>query len=193
MAQRLSLPHTKVLLLVIALVAFVAVAVALLGRFVPEEAPEPRQEAPATQNEADSVLKNMVYTSTDDHGVTQWELTAETATHYEAQSLIQFERLKIIFFTKGGHTYSVGAEKGTVNTETQDFTISGSVTGTSDDGILFRTDSLSYTADTREARTEDRVFLESPEFNLEGRGMVLELEREMVYLLHDVRALGKDN
>ena len=137
------------------------------------------------------MLKNFVYTSTDKLGAPRWRLDAETATHYEDKNLIQLEHLKITFFTHDASSYTVTAAKGTVNIQTQDFEVSGDVTGESNNGFRFRTESLNYQADVEEARTEDRVSLESPQFDLQGRGMVLDVKNQKVSLLHDIKLIGK--
>ena len=193
MALKLSLPYARFFLVAIALIAFLAVVWAMVGRRVPIDTPQqPAPEMLEAPGEADSVLKNFVYTSTDKHGSRRWRLDAETANHYKDQNLIQLDRLKITFFTDAGSTYTVTAAKGTVNTETQDFEVSGNVTGVSDDGVRFSTESLIYRADIEEARTEDRVYLESPQFDLEGRGMIMDVKNQKVSLLHEVQATGKD-
>ena len=192
MVFKFSLHHTKILLVILALVALLVVVWAMVGRLgPPNDGSQPVTEVQTATDGADAVLKDFVYTSTDNRGVLQWRLNADTATHYKEKNLIELADLKITFFTDQGPTYTVTAAKGVVNTQTQDFDISGNVTGVSDDGLRFRTESFRYQADIQEARTDARAFLESPRFNLEGRGMIIDVQNRKVSLLHDVQATGK--
>jgi LPS export ABC transporter protein LptC len=177
----------------IAVIAFLAVLWAMVERKAPTNTPRPTPAQQESPEKADSVLKDFVYTATDQQGLPQWRLTAETATHYREKNTVQLENLKLILFTDEEKTYIVTAAKGIVNTETQDFEISGTVTGISDDGVRFSTESLRYRADIKEARSEDRVVLESPQFKIEGRGMIMDVQNQEVSLLYDVQATVKDN
>lgn len=175
------------------LLLFAGMAVIAVNRLFlsPEPAP-PAPPAAESTNEADYIIKGINYVSTDKNGVKVWELTAQTAEYFEDQGLIEFDQVSITFFTRDGHPYALRADVGIVNTGTQDFRVSGNVTGSSEkDDLRFSTQSLQYQAGIQEVRTEDPVILESARFTLQGKGMVLDLQKEKVYLLHDVEAVGK--
>ncbi|HNR12480.1 MAG TPA: LPS export ABC transporter periplasmic protein LptC [Thermodesulfobacteriota bacterium] len=180
-------------LAIAALLIFVGVAVIVVNRLFLSSEPDSTVSLPAeSTNEADYVIKGINYVSTDKNGVKVWELTAQTAEYFDDQGLIEFDQVSIAFFTKEGHAYALRADVGIVNTETQDFRVSGNVSGSSEkDDVSFRTQSLQYQAGIQEVRTEDTVFLESSRFKLKGQGMVLDLQKEKVYLLHNVEAVGK--
>ncbi len=54
--------------------------------------------------------------------------------------------------------------------------------------ISFRTETLAYSADKNQARTNKKVYLENPQFKLEGTGMVLDVKEQKVFLANSVTA-----
>ena len=145
---------------------------------------------PKNPQGADILINNFHYTSTNDQGVKEWELKANTASYFQDKKTAGFEKVNVIFYSREGRIFTVQGDQGTLNTEAKDFKLSGNVVGTSSDGYKFRTESLTYTADNNEARTDKKVFLESPQFNLEGMGMVLDIKNQKLFLLKNVMAKG---
>ena len=140
---------------------------------------------------ADMQLHKIHYTSTNEQGEKEWELDATTANYFKDKKLAEFHDVSIIFYSKKGKTFTLRGDTGSLNTETKDVYLSGNVVGTSSDGYQFRTETLTYKANKHRAKTDRKVVLEGPQFNLEGRGMVMDLEKEKVFLLKDVRAREK--
>ena len=153
-----------------------------------EKEPPKHPLVPENPQGADIIINNFEYTSTNTQGVTEWKLKSETASYFQDNKTVGFNKVNATFFSKEGRTFSVQADKGTLNTEDKDFELSGNVVGTSSDGYTFRTETLNYTADKNQARTNQKVYLESPQFKLEGTGMVLDVKEQKLFLVKDVQA-----
>jgi len=189
--KRISLRRAKFYFAGIGIAALLGVLVTLTLNFYILEEPIPVPEALEQKGDADMHLDKIHYTSTNDQGVKEWELKASTANYFKNNSVAEFEDVHVIFYSEKERIFTVRGDTGILNTETKDIELSGNVIGTSSDGYQFQTEFLSYEADKRLARTDKKVLLESPQFNLEGWGMVMDLEKEKVFLLNDVRAQAK--
>lgn len=187
----LSLPRTKAYVAGIGIAAFVGVIIVLVLNFSLSRDTIQEPEPPANTKDADMNFQKIHYTSTDENGVKEWELTALAANYFQAKKLAEFEKVDITFYYKEGQVFTLRSDIGLLNITTRDITLSGNVIGTSNDGYQFRTGSLQYNAEKRQAKTEDKAFLEGPQFSLEGKGMVVDIEREKIFLLNDVQARGK--
>ncbi len=187
----MSLKRAKFYFAGIGIAGLLVVLVILALNFSVREQTAPVPEIAEKTRDADMHLDKIHYTSTNDQGVTEWELKASTANYFKGNKVAEFEDVDIIFYSEKERTFTVRGDTGILNTETRDVELSGNVIGTSSDGYRFQTEFLSYEAAKQQARTDKKVLLESPQFNLEGWGMVMDLEKEKVFLLNDVRALGK--
>ena len=67
----------------------------------------------------------------------------------------------------------------------------GNVVGITDEGYRIQTDSFEYRAKERKIFTDDQVTLASKELVMTGKGMVVDLGEERLYILGEVRALEK--
>jgi LPS export ABC transporter protein LptC len=189
--SKFSLSRAKFYLAGIGIAALLWVIVTLIFNFLTVEDVVPTPEIPEKSNEADIQLQKIHYTSTNDKGVKEWELKALSANYFQDKDLIEFEDVKVIYYSEKGKVFTLRGDNGLLNIKTKDIQLSGNVIGTSNDGYRFRTESLVYKADKHQAKTDDKVFLEGPYFDLEGWGMIMDVEKEKVSLLNDVRAKEK--
>ena len=77
-------------------------------------------------------------------------------------------------------------EKGRFNTQTKVIEVFDGVKIDSSDGYHLRTRSLKYQADQRELSTSDPVEMKGPDLQVEGVGMVVELNQQRVKILGGV-------
>jgi lipopolysaccharide export system protein LptC len=102
-----------------------------------------------------SMIKEDVAISMDDvqqtstkNGVKDWSLKAASAQFLHKKKQVVFDNLAVTFYLDDGGTVNLSAQKGYLNTETQDILIDGNVVA--DDGdIKFRTESLDYDHEQR--------------------------------------------
>jgi LPS export ABC transporter protein LptC len=186
-----SLRRVKVLLALVTLVGFLGVVIAFGVRIFSVKDAPPVPARTENTPDANHVFREIHYTSTNEQGVTEWELNALKADFFQDQSVAGFKDVEVKFFSKEGRIFTVRGDTGTLNTQTRDFQLSGNVVGTSNDGYKFLTETLSYEAVKRQVKSDAKVLLESPQFILEGQGMVMDLDQQKVSLSKNVVARQK--
>jgi LPS export ABC transporter protein LptC len=179
--------RTKLFLVGIGVASFLGILIVLTLTLSKKEPPKP-PPVPENPQGADIIINNFEYTSTTAQGVMEWKLKSDAASYFQDNKMVGFKKVNATFYPKEGRTFTVKADKGTLNTESKDFELSGNVVGTSSDGYTFRTETLTYTADKNQARTNKKVYLESSQFKLEGTGMVLDVKEQKVFLANNVTA-----
>jgi len=171
----------------IGVASFLGIIIVLTLTLSEKKTPKP-PPVPENPQGADIIINNFEYTSTNAQGVKEWKLKSDTASYFQGNKMVGFEKVNATFYSKEGRTFTVMADKGILNTEAKDFELSGNVVGTSSDGYKFRTETLTYTGDKNQARTDKKVYLESPQFKLEGTGMVLDVKEQKLFLVKNVKA-----
>ncbi|MEE9503794.1 MAG: LPS export ABC transporter periplasmic protein LptC, partial [Thermodesulfobacteriota bacterium] len=87
--------------------------------------------------------------------------------------------------------YTLTAERGELYTDSKDIKVFGDIVAITDEGYRIQTDSFHYNAEERKIFTDDDVTLSSEEMVMNGKGMVVDLDEERLYILKEVRALEK--
>ena len=119
-----------------------------------------------------SILKDDVAISMADvkqtstkNGVRDWSLEAASAQFLHKKNQVVFDDLAVTFYMDDGESVNLSAQKGYLNTETQDIKINGNVLA--DDGdIKFRTDSLDYDHEQRMLVATQPVHIFGKRFSL---------------------------
>ncbi len=140
---------------------------------------------------ADVVVNNVNYTE-DKDGKKQWELEALKAQYFKEGDLTIFENVNLTVYAKNGKTYVVKGKSGKLMNETRDVEINGNVTVTSEDGYKLNTESLKYAADKKQITTNDRVLFTGPKMDVEGTGLLIDINKETVSILKNVRTVIKN-
>jgi LPS export ABC transporter protein LptC len=126
---------------------------------------------------AELKLDRVHYTETRE-GMKEWELEATSAVYYREQNLLALEKVRATFYGKNQETYMLVGEKGRYNTETKVIEVYDGVEVDCSLGYQLRTQGLRYQADQRELSTSDPVEMKGPDMQVEGVGMVVELNRQ---------------
>lgn len=182
------LHRVKVVLALLTLVGFLGVVSALGVRIFSAKDATPVPTRTGNSPDANHVFQEIHYTSTNEQGVTEWELKALKADFFQDQSMAGFKEVEVKFFSQEGRLFTLRGDTGTLNTKTRDFQLSGNVVGTSSDGYRFETEAISYEATKRQVKSDAKVLLESPQLILEGLGMVMDLDQQKVSLSKNVVA-----
>ncbi len=114
---RLFLIFLIILLIGFLLIPFVKNRVRVT-RTVPPPSPE--------TTDADLTIKRFHHTATR-HGERQWSLEAESASLHSKQNQAQLFDILATFYLKGGQTILLNADKGILNTQTNDMTATGHI------------------------------------------------------------------
>ena len=151
--------------------------------------PAPGDKPPSANSDvaADLKLDRVHYTETRE-GVKEWELEAVSAVYYREQNTLALEKVRATFYGKNQETYVLVGEKGRYNTQTKVIEAFDGVVVDSSSGYQLRTQGLRYEADQRELRTSDPVEIKGPDMQIEGVGMVVELNRQFMKILGGVTA-----
>jgi len=185
--NKIAFKKAKRFLAGIGVASFLGIIIVLTLTLSEKKTPKP-PPVPENPQGADIIINNFEYTSTNAQGVKEWKLKSDTASYFQGNKMVGFKKVNATFYSKEGRTFTVMADKGILNTEAKDFELSGNVVGTSSDGYKFRTETLTYTGDKNQARTDKKVYLESPQFKLEGTGMVLDVKEQKLFLVKNVKA-----
>ena len=151
--------------------------------------PAPGDKPPSANSDvaADLKLDRVHYTETRE-GVKEWELEAASAVYYREQNTLTLEKVRATFYGKNQETYVLVGERGRYNTQTKVIEAFDGVVVDSSSGYQLRTQGLRYEADQRELRTSDPVEIKGPDMQIEGVGMVVELNRQFMKILGGVTA-----
>jgi len=150
-------------------------------------APAPGDRPPPAKADvaADLKLDRVHYTETRE-GMKEWELEAASAVYYREQNIIALEKVRATFYGKNQESYVLVGEKGRFNTQTKVIEVYDGVKVDSSLGYQLRTQSLRYQADQKELSTSDPVEMKGPDIQVEGVGMVVELNRQCLRILGGV-------
>ena len=144
------------------------------------------KNAPARPDAAaDLKLDRVHYTETRE-GMKEWELEAVSAVYYQEKETIVLEKVRGTFYGKNEESYTLVGERGKFNTQTKVIEVFDGVKIDSSHGYHMRTQSLQYRAEQRELTTSDPVEIKGPDMQVEGVGMVVELNRECLRIMGGV-------
>jgi LPS export ABC transporter protein LptC len=116
----------------------------------------PRSEQPKRPL-PDQVISDFSITETA-KGRKEWKMEAEQAFVYEERNVLEADTVHVTFFDDAGNTRSVlTALHGKLNRNTDDMEAHGNVVVTGSDGVVLRTQSLTWTAKTHQITSQDSV------------------------------------
>lgn len=138
---------------------------------------------------ADMVLDDVRFTDTEG-GRPKWVIESDTATLFKEKNKAVFKGVHITFSAADGRLMHLESRQGELDTETRNMVLRGDIRGRSSDGLQFFTSSLNYIDARREIETHAPVKIVAPNFATEGVGMVVDLRKERVRLLNQVRSMG---
>jgi LPS export ABC transporter protein LptC len=113
-------------------------------------------------------------------------LEADSAQYFKDENIVILDKVKATFFGKNGETYVLLGGKGKFNTQTKVIEVFDGIKLDSSDGYHLRTKSLKYQAEKRELSTPDPVEMRGPQLRVEGVGLIVELDRQRLKVLHQV-------
>jgi len=121
----------------------------------------------------------------DRAGERLWEVAADRAVVFEGEGRTLLTReeepVRITLYTDGRSLESV-ADRVVVRADRREVFLEGSITARSDQGVVLRTDHLTWSADRRTLETDARVTLERGGLTVEGEGMEADLTLERLTL-----------
>ncbi len=135
-------------------------------------------------------LQNVKYTSTE-NGVPKWTLTAAWAQRQGADGLTRAGDVRVVFYGKDGQVV-LTADRGEILSDHSRIRVMGNVKIRRGDGALLLTDHLEYSEDDDAITTDATVHFSVGGFRVTGREMSLDVKRQQVRILSDVKAVIGD-
>ena len=139
----------------------------------------------------DMQLGNVHYEQTNQDAFKEWELNAHSAQYFKNENKIALQSITLTFHSDEGTVYKLSADQGELYTDSNDVKVHGNVVVVTDEGYRIQTDSFQYSAKERKIFTDDQVTFSGKDMVMTGKGMVVDLEEERLYLLEEVKALEK--
>ncbi|MGQ9508204.1 MAG: LPS export ABC transporter periplasmic protein LptC [Thermodesulfobacteriota bacterium] len=124
-------------------------------------------------------------------GRTNWELEAKKVHQVQKDKVLILEGVKLIYYSKDGHTFTLSGDQGKVFTESKDMELSGNVVLTMSNGYRLNTRSLFYHHSEKKVTSSDPIELEGKEIRLTGQGMWVNFEKKTFNILHQVKSRWK--
>lgn len=122
-------------------------------------------------------------------GKMEWELRARSADFFREEGVTRLDAPKVVFFGNGDKRIELTGSKGEVFNNTNDLAVSGDVRIVSSNGYTLRSDFLRYYSEKKIVTTESKVFMNGKGIDMEGAGMVADIERELIFIKKGVKAV----
>jgi len=119
----------------------------------------------------------------------EWKMEAERAFVYEQRNILEADTIRVTFFDAKGEAGSVlTALHGKLNRNTDDMEARGNVVVIGSDGVVLRTESLTWSAETRQIMSQDSVTVIRHEDVLTGWGFRGDPDLGKFEILRNMRA-----
>lgn len=122
-------------------------------------------------------------------GKMEWELRARSADFFREEGVTRLDAPKVVFFGNGDKRIELTGSKGEVFNNTNDLAVSGDVRIVSSNGYTLRSDFLRYYSEKKIVTTESKVFMNGKGIDMDGVGMVADIERELIFIKKGVKAV----
>jgi LPS export ABC transporter protein LptC len=186
-----NIKRIRLILLCFSVVVIAAVVVAAVSSKKKQIVTKTDMPQTAGKNAPNIELKNVAYSTTNIDNFKEWDLNAESAQYLQGEKRVLLDNLAVNVYRPDGKIYRIRGQKGEFNTESRDIKIRGAVHGVMPDNTTIQTESIDYDHEKRLITTQDKVFIQrGTKFALEGKGVIVDLAKEKMTILSNVKALG---
>ena len=152
-----------------------------------QKAPPPSGDVPQGLV-PDQIIEGFSLMETE-NGKKQWVLTSPKASNYEKQKAVQIEGVKIDFYRVNEELYStLTADRGTVNTTSNDMVAQGHVLVVSKDGAKLETNLLRWDNARQKIMSDDSVCITRGKTVMTGIGLESDPSLEHVVIKEKFKA-----
>jgi LPS export ABC transporter protein LptC len=178
--------------IVIAVAAIVFMAVGTKKKQIVIKTDIPQAIVTSVTKSGPSVeMKNVSYSTTSNDNVKEWDLTADSAQYLQGEKRVLLENPFVNVYRPDGKVFKIRGRNGDFNTETRNIKLRGAVWGAMPDNTTIETESIDYDHQKRFITTQDKIVIHrSSKFALEGKGMIIDMDKEKMSILSNVKALG---
>lgn len=114
-------------------------------------------------------------------GTRDWELFAASAEGNQGLGNVKLQQVKVLFYNKNQIEFTVTGDTGSMDSKTKDLSVIGNVVTRSENGYVFQTPSIFYSAKSRQIESPQQVVMQGPK-DLSGMGLYLKGQRMKVYV-----------
>ena len=152
--------HKKIILA--GVVAALILSVAVILFFKEFQIISPEKMLKIMSDKVDLVVRNVLYREVGGGDDSKWEIKAQKASYAKKNNQALFEKVEVKIFLPEGRTFVLAGDKGWLDTEKKDITVSGNVGITSDGNERFETDHLQYSYAEKMLLTDAAVVMNTP-------------------------------
>lgn len=173
------------------LLGFCIVIASILGYLVSTQAPltARKSSSPSSFRQADAGIDQFTYRQSH-AGTVQWEVKAKHGLIFESTQRAVLEDVLVTLYDEEGKEMTVAADRGTINTATNDFELvkhSGPIAIQTSDGYTIYTNHLQWSNDQRQLSTGDPVRITGHGVIVTGEGLRGNIDGERFTVLQNVR------
>lgn len=127
------------------------------------------------KTEANITIKQFQHVASE-NGVIQWTLEAGSASMYSTENMAELNNLVAVFFGKNGRNLTIKADKGVLDSKTNDMRLSGNILAEISDYLL-ATESLNYQHHSRIIEINTPVNIRGPLMTLTADAMTYDINK----------------
>lgn len=177
-----------VLLAALLTLSVVSVALFIWGRHL---GPDAEHLISALPSHVDMLLSGVNYTEVS-QGRREWILEAETLRYFKARELLVFDGVHMTLFSdEEGQEIRVTGETAYYDKKDKQVRLIGRVRARDTKGYHLSARELRYDVKKREVFAPGQFKLTGPKLDLDGRGLVMDMEQDRLEVLSEARVLIK--
>lgn len=123
---------------------------------------------------------------------TRWTLEADDFSYSEKANeddIVQLENFRIKFQQKNGLGLELEGKNGEYNSTKKEITLSGELKGKTSNGYVFYTEHVTVQQKENILKSDGSVTFIGPFFKITGKGLFIDLEKETLKILSDVKSI----
>ena len=123
---------------------------------------------------------------------TRWTLEADDFSYSEKANeddIVQLENFRIKFQQKNGLGLELEGKNGEYNSTKKEITLSGELKGKTSNGYVFYTEHVMVQQKENSLKSDGAVAIIGPFFKITGKGLFIDLEKETLKILSDVKSI----
>jgi len=133
---------------------------------------------PPEKSDANISIKNFHHVASE-NGIVQWTLDAGSASIYSTKNMAELDNMAVEFFGKDGRKLTVKANKGALDSRTNDMRLSGNIRAEISDYVL-ATESLNYQHHSRIIEINTPVDISGPLMTLTADTMTYDINQATI-------------
>lgn len=131
-------------------------------------------------------LEDIQYSHSDPDNKVTWLLDATEVTFSKDRRFMSFRHFRLKVEPQDRPRVELTGEKGDYDTETGELLLQGGLKGKTENGYTFETESAVYNQKKGDLQTREPVLISGPLFSVRGRGLSLDVNREILTIHSEV-------